>query len=434
MPTPLKTSHACANAAVRSMADPCAPAGLLRHADALALLLAQAAPLPSEMLAPADALGRVLAQAAVSPGALPPFDNAAMDGYALCSHGQPMRAGSEHAIAGTLVAGDAPPQTHAPAWEIMTGAPLPPGADSVVPFERTERLEAGCMRLREDLRPGQHIRRQGSDVQPGDRIADAGQRIDATGYMLLAALGIAQVSVRRRPRVAIISTGKELVTDVHMPLQPGQIRASNAPYLCAALAEAGAQVIACHTLGDEPKAFTARLAEVAVHADLVLTTGAVSAGVHDFIPAALQAAGARTLFHKIAIRPGKPILGARLPQGPLVLGLPGNPVATAVGLRFFAVPLLRAWQGLGPERPLSARLRADCQGRSGARQFLKARVDHAADGQLQVQMLTGQESFRIGALLEANAWAVIDEDAGLLAAGTPIEVFPRDAGGRWMFD
>jgi molybdopterin molybdotransferase len=173
---------------------------------------------------------------------------------------------------------------------------------------------------------------------------------------------------------------------------------------------------------------------VATEADLVLTTGAVSAGIHDFIPQALRDAGARVLFHKTAIRPGKPLLGARLPGGALVLGLPGNPVATAVGFRFFAVPLLRAWQGLGEERPLRARLAAPCQGRSGFRQFLKARVDHDADGQLRVQVLGGQEAFRIGALLDANAWAVIDEDAGLLPAGAVIDVTSRDAGGHWRFD
>ncbi len=410
------------------------PHGLLHYAEALALLLAQAPGSPVEACSAGDAPGRILAEAVFATAPLPAFDNAAMDGYALRSNGALLAAGSVHPIAGTITAGDAAPAHAAPAWAIMTGAPLPPLADTIAPIERTEPVDARHMRLREDLRPGQHLRRQGSDLQPGDRLASAGQRVDATLAMLLAAQGIAQVPVRARPRVAILSTGNELIDDPHAPLQPGQIRASHGHYLAAALQEAGAQVVAQRTLADVPEVFARHLAEVASCSDLVLTTGAVSAGVHDFIPAALQAAGAQRLFHKTAIRPGKPLLAARLPSGTLVLGLPGNPVATAVGFRFFAVPWLRRQLGLPLERPLRAHLVADCQGRSGLRQFLKARVDHDRDGQLQVQVLSGQESFRIGTLQAANAWAVIEEDAGLLRAGTPVPVLARDAGGRWSFD
>lgn len=415
--------------------DPCAGAdGLLRYPDALALLLAHAPGSPIEPCAVAEAQGRILADAVFATAPLPAFDNAAMDGYALRSNGAMLVAGSVHAIAGTITAGDPAPAHAAQAWAIMTGAPLPPLADTIVPIERTERIDGRHMRLRQDLRPGQHLRRQGSDLQPGDRLAGAGQRVDATLAMLLAAQGIAQVPVRARPRVAILSTGNELVDDPHAPLQPGQIRASHGHYLAAALQEAGAQVVAQRTLTDAPEVFARLLAEVAACSDLVLTTGAVSAGVHDFIPAALQAAGAQRLFHKTAIRPGKPLLAAKLPGGTLVLGLPGNPVATAVGLRFFAVPWLRRQLGQPLERPLRAHLAADCQGRSGLRQFLKARVGCDDNGQLQVQVLGGQESFRIGTLQAANAWAVIDQDAGLLPAGTPVPVLPRDAGGRWSFD
>ncbi len=417
------------------MSDPClSPSHLLRYADALTLLLAHATPHPVEEIPAAQAGGRVLAADVVARAPLPGFDNAAMDGYAVHGDPQTLTAGSILTIAGTVVAGDAPPTHAAQAWEIMTGAPLPPSTDTIVPVERTERLDARHVRLREDVRPGQHLRRQGSDLQGGECFARAGRRVDATLQMLLAAQSIAAIAVRARPRVAILSTGNELIADPDAALSPGQIRAANGPYLAAALRDAGAQVVAHHTLGDAPDLFAARLADVAAAADLVLTTGAVSAGIHDFIPQALRDAGARVLFHKTAIRPGKPLLAARLPGGALVLGLPGNPVATAVGFRFFGVPLLRAWQGLDAERPLRARLAAQCQGRSGFRQFLKARVDHDADGQLRVQVLGGQEAFRIGALLDANAWAVIDEDAGLLPAGAVIDVTPRNAGGHWSFN
>lgn len=416
------------------MAEPCAGGDALSYEAALARLLAQAGTLPLETRTSDDAAGRVLAETVHARTPLPPFDNAAMDGYALRSGGRTIAAGSVWPVAGRIVAGDAPPRTPAQAWEIMTGAALPPGADSVVPYERTARLDGARMRVLEDIEPARHIRRAGSDLQPGDPIAAAGTPVDATLRMLLAAAGIGQVQVGRAPRVAILSTGDELVADADASLQAGQIRASNGPFLQSALSEAGARVLACRTLGDDPTRFAQALAEVAGEADLVLTTGAVSAGAHDFVPAALAKAGAQPLFQGVAIRPGKPLLAARLAQGPLLLGLPGNPVATVVGLRFFAVPLLRHWLGRPRERPLLARLAEPVRGRGALRGFLKAHVAHDADGVLRVRVLAGQESFRIASLLQANAWATLAPEAGELPAGTRVEVYPRDPDGRWRFD
>jgi len=414
------------------MSDPCAPApSVLRYEQALSRLLQDAGPLPARTCTREEAFGRILAEDVLAPIALPGFDNAAMDGFALHTDQHVLSAGSEFSISGTIVAGDAPPVTRGVAWEIMTGAPLPPGTDTVVPIEHTERLSAGRMRLTQDIARGRHLRRMGSDVAAGTCVAAAGTQVDATLDMLLAALGITQVSVRPAPRVALLCTGKELVTDPTQALRPGQIRASNGAYLARAVQDAGGHLVAWHTVDDNPAAFARHLDAVASQSDLVLTTGAVSAGVHDFIPEALAAAGARTVFRKAAIRPGKPLLASQLEGGPLVLSLPGNPVASVVGMRFFAVPWLRARQGQAVERPLRARLSAAAQPRTGLRQFLKARVTSDPAGQLQVELLHGQESYRIGALLDANAWAVIDEDATNLPAGTLLAVYPRDAGGRW---
>ncbi|PZP62616.1 MAG: molybdopterin molybdenumtransferase MoeA [Pseudoxanthomonas spadix] len=431
-PTRPTTWRACAGG--YGMAEPCAGGDVLSYETALARLLAQAGALPLETCATDDATGRVLAEAVRARTPLPPFDNAAMDGYALRSGGRTITAGSVWPVAGRIVAGGAAPQVPAAAWEIMTGAALPPGADSVVPYERTERLDGARMRVLEDIEPARHIRRAGSDLRPDDLIAAAGTPVDATLRMLLAAAGIARVQVRRAPRVAILSTGDELVADAHVPLQAGQIRASNGPFLQTALGEAGAQVLACRTLGDDPAQFAAALAQVAVEADLVLTTGAVSAGVHDFVPAALDKAGAQPLFQGVAIRPGKPLLAARLAQGSLLLGLPGNPVATVVGFRFFAVPLLRHWLGRPREQPLLARLAEPVRGRGALRGFLKAQVGHDADGALRVRVLAGQESFRIASLLQANAWATVAPEAGELPTGARVGVYPRDPDGRWRLD
>jgi len=252
--------------------------------------------------------------------------------------------------------------------------------------------------------------------------------------MVLAALGVARIGVRRKPRVALLSTGAELVADASLPLGPGQIYASNASYLEASLRALGAEVITSVALGDDAQAFAAQIRRLADQADLVLSTGAVSMGRRDFIPASLQAMGARLLFHKAAIRPGKPILAARLQEGALFVGLPGNPIATAVGLRYYVVPLLRAMLGMPAETPLRASLAAPIRVAKGLRHFLKARLRQSSDSGLIAELLEGQQSYRMGSLLQANAWVALPEDADEWPAGALVDALPRDADGGWFID
>lgn len=407
---------------------------MITYAEALQLVLGQCRLLERESCLSGDALDRALATPIQAACALPLFDNTAMDGYALASAGGTLNAGSEFRVAGLIAAGaPVPAGSSGAAWEITTGACLPDGFDCVVALENTERLDDGCMRLSTDVRPGQNVRRRGSDIAPGEQIAIAGQRVDPALCMVLAALGAERVDVRRKPRVAILSTGSELVADPSLPLGPGKIRAANAPYLEASLRAFGAGVVMSLTLDDDPAIFTAELQRAAAQADLVLSTGAVSMGRHDFVPASLERIGARLLFHKVAIRPGKPLLAAMLPQGSLMIGLPGNPLATAAGFRFFVVPALRAMLGMAQESPLRARLSASSDRRTGLRHFLKARVDHDMDGLLRVILLDGQESFRMAPLLKANAWAVLPRETDNPARDAMIDVLPLDPGGKWDF-
>jgi molybdopterin molybdotransferase len=406
---------------------------MIAYARALELLLAEAAVLPAEWCQSADASGRILAEPLRASNMLPPFDNAAMDGYVLATSGGTLAAGSEHRIAGQLAAGaPAAPGTAGGVWEIATGAALPAGLDCIVPFERAERLDAGRIRLREAAFAGQNIRRAGSDIAIAGEVAAAGQRIDPALRMVLAALGVARIGVRRKPRVALLSTGAELVVDASLPLEPGQIYASNASYLEASLRALGAEVIASVALGDDAQAFAAQTRRLADQADVVLSTGAVSMGSRDFIPAGLQAMGAHLLFHKAAIRPGKPILAARLQEGALFVGLPGNPIAVAAGLRYFVVPLLRAMLGMPAETPLRASLAAPIRVAKGLRHFLKARLRQSADSGLVAELLEGQQSYRMGSLLQANAWVVLPESEGEWTAGAVVDALPRDAGGGWF--
>ncbi len=405
---------------------------MIDYAQALQLLVADARALGVERLAVADAMGRVLARDVVSGESLPPFDNSAMDGFALRTSGGTLHAGAELDVEGERAAGDGVVQAITGAWEIMTGAPVPTGCDAIVPVEQAEVLaqdragRAARIRLQADVVAGQHLRRAGEDVQAGDVVLHAGRVLREAETMMLAALGVATVEVARRPRVALITTGRELVDDPAAPLEPGRIRNSNGPFLALRVAAAGGEVAHRETVADDESAFRTALERAnSAGADVVITTGAVSMGRYDFIPSALAALGADILFHKVRIRPGKPILAARLADGTRFFGLPGNPASTAVGLRFFVEPVLRALLGLETERPLRLPLAASYAKRVPLRMHLKARVALDDRGQARVHVCGGQESFRIRPLLDANAWAIVPADVDTMDAGVSVDVFGR---------
>ncbi|KRG77475.1 molybdopterin biosynthesis protein [Stenotrophomonas chelatiphaga] len=401
---------------------------MIAYAEALRIVMEAAALLPDEAVALDQACGRTLSAPVYSPQCVPPFDNSAMDGFALRLDGSTATVGSEFDVAGWQAAGDAASVAGNGAWEIMTGARLPDGLDSVVPVEQVEILcsEGGRplrIRLRANVAPQQFVRLRGQDVQSGEQVLAEGECLDLNALSLLHAIGAGQVRVRVRPRAAVIATGKELVSQAGQALQSGQIRDSSRPALIARLQLAGAQVVADALVGDDAAAFDQAMDQaLAGGAHVLVSTGAVSAGRYDFIPAALQARGAQILFHKVAIRPGKPVLFARLPCGALYFGLPGNPVSTAVGQRFFVEPLLRGMLGLPAEIALRLPLLAAADKPEGLRFHARARVEVDASGQLGVRVLAGQESFRLKSSLQANAWAVLDEAGSHAPAGTQVQV------------
>jgi molybdopterin molybdotransferase len=296
--------------------------------------------------------------------------------------------------------------------------------ENVAILTRTPDGMPARIRLLADVVAHQHVRDAGEDIRRDALALSAGHWIGAAHRLLLAGLGIATVAVARQPRVALLCTGRELVDDPTQALQPGQIRNANGPYLAARLEAAGARLVRRETVPDDAAAFTAAL-ERALRdgADLVLSTGAVSMGRHDFVPDALRALGARIVFHKVAMRPGKPLLFARLAGGQLFFGLPGNPVSSAVGLRFFVEPALRAQLGLPVETAWRLPLAHAVRKKPGARLLQMAALRLAADGCLRVALCAGQESFKTHALVAADAWAVLPEDGDWLPAGTPVDVF-----------
>lgn len=401
---------------------------MIRYTDALARLLEGVTALPPESCSVADAQGRVLAAPVISPMALPSFDHAAMDGYAVSAI-EPVEPGTAFLVHGSQAAGDGDCTAHGGAWEIMTGARLPAGLDAVVAVERVELLEAlddgtpRRIRVLDAVSEGQNVRHAGVDVAPGSTALPAGARVDAPQRMLLAALGVSHVAVVRRPRVAIIGTGKELQADPDQPLDGGRIHASNGPYLAATMQAAGATVLSCETVDDTAATYAAALDRaLAAGADLVVSTGAVSMGRYDFVPGLVRERGDSVLFHKVAMRPGKPVLAATLAGGVPLLALPGTPMAVAAGARFFVAPLLRAMHGQRPEPVLHAVLATRQEPKAGLRHFLRARLQLDARGQLQAHVLGHQQPFRIYPYTEADAWVMLDEAAGVCEAGTPVPV------------
>ena len=411
---------------------------MISYLDALRLIRTEAHPLSTEEVPLRDAFGRFSSSELLSPASLPPFPNSAKDGFAFKAGEIGLPAGTILRVVGSVASGDGPPPSatgqkeperglEGEAWEIMTGAPIPSGLDTVVPVERVDAREEGgritVIRLLDREPAGRNIRAAGADFMPVDPVLLRGRRIGPIEVMALAALGVEGVPVLEVPGAVILSTGPELVDDPQVPLPPGGIRNSNGPFLARVLENEGVRVLSRKTLGDDENPFCRAVEEaVKAGARLVISTGAVSMGRYDFVPGALERLGARILFHRSAVRPGKPIMVAVLPGGAIHFGLPGNPISAIVGYRFFVHPFLRSLRGLGPESGWKIPLGKTRSKPLFFRQFLKARVAVTASGSPWVDVLPGQESFRIAPMLRTHAWAVLPEGVTEVEEGELVEV------------
>lgn len=380
----------------------------------------------AEMLLTQKTVGRIAAQDIQAPIDIQPFDNSAMDGFAVrldnfCAEGCTLKK------AGMIAASDAVPKETIQVGtciEIMTGAPTPPGAEAVIPVELVE-IDGDQVYFKGRSNIGANIRRAGEDFQKGMGVLKEGQVIHPQHIMPLAALGIDKVEVYKKPRAVFLATGNELVEDLSQDLKSGQIYNSNRPYGLAALEAMGVECIEVPSIPDDPARFEMLLNSlIQQDVDFIISSGAVSAGKFDFVREGLEKAGAEILFHKVKIKPGKPNLFARLPNGTLYFGLPGNPVATTAGLRFFVQPCLRAMMGMGEEKPVQAKVMTPFKKREGLRMFLKARAESWEDGLLTVDLLEGQASFMVSPFLTMNCWAVAAEDVEEIKAGDIVDLYP----------
>ena len=391
-------------------------------AEAQREVLAAMRPLREAEVHLAEALGLCLTEDVAAPHPVPPFANSSVDGFAVQAAGTG-RPPVDLEVLEDVPAGHWPTLTVGPgtAVRIMTGAPLPAGADAVVMVERTTTVGAGRVRVAAAVAPGEGVRAAGSDLPAGARVFAAGERLTPAHLGVLASIGVARPRVRRRPRVAVLSTGDEVVSPDTPDPAPGTIRDANRPLLAGLLAELGAEVLDLGIVGDDAAQLADALADAADAADAVVTSGGVSVGDFDLVKQVLATLGG-VQFWRVALQPGKPFAFGSLGGTPF-FGLPGNPVSVMVAFEQLVRPALLLCMGaralFRPRVPgrLTAAVRTDPE----RTVFLRVAATYRA-GWWEGAPSGGQGSHMLSALARADAFAVVPAGVGDLAAGAEVEL------------
>jgi molybdopterin molybdotransferase len=409
----------------------------LSVAEALAAVLAGVSVLPTERVPLLDALGRILAAPVVARDSLPPFANSSMDGYAIRAAdlaGASVQSPCPLRVVADIAAGLVTEVVIGPgqAARIMTGAPLPAGADAVVPVEDTDEQWRGAERplpptihISRAVQPGDYVRHIGEDIQAGQSVIPAGHALRPQEIGVLASLGVAEVSVVRRPRVAILATGDELIPVEH-PLTPGKIRNSNSYAQAAQVLALGAQPILLGVARDE-EADVRRCLQRGLEAgvDLFISSAGVSVGAYDVVRAVLEAEGA-VGFWRVRMRPGKPLAFGRYGGVPYI-GLPGNPVSALVSFeRFARAAILRMAGHTRLERPRVPALLLDEIHSDGRESYVRAVVRRGENGRYQATTTGSQGSHIMTSLVKANALLIVPEGVRFVPAGAELIA--------WMLD
>jgi molybdopterin molybdotransferase len=391
--------------------------------DALAAILAGAEPLPEEMVALDACYHRVLAHDVAALRTQPPQAMSAMDGYAVRAV-DAANVATRLKVIGEVAAGRPfdKPVGKGEAVRIFTGGVIPDGADAVIIQEDTV-AEDGGITITEAARTGRHIRPAGIDFRKGDVLLTRGTRLTERDLSLAAGMNHPELPVRRRPRVAMLATGDELVMPGVTP-GPGQIVYSNGYALRALARDEGADVIDFGIAADSIDATTQGIRRARdAGADILITSGGASVGDHDLVKQSLEAEGVAMAFWRIAMRPGKPMMHGRL-GGMRVIGLPGNPVSSYVCAFLFLVPLIRKLSGRNAIRHVSesALLGRDVDANDLREDYLRARLERRADGVLVATPVDHQDSSLLGNLAAARALVIREPHAPKAAAGSPCEI------------
>jgi molybdopterin molybdotransferase len=390
------------------------------HAEHVERLLSRAVETGEETVPVEDAAGRVTARRVDSPVDLPLFRNSQMDGFAVVAS-DVADAPVTLPVVGEIAARPLTPVALEPGTtvRIMTGAVVPDGADAIVPVEDSsaaERDEHGreTVRIGRARVAGEYVRERGSDARAGDELLPAGVRLASRHLAVLSAAGLTAVSVRRRVRVAVVTTGAELLAPGSVPVS-GQVFDSNGTALAAAVRAAGAEVVARERVADDPDAFRRVLAAATAQADLVLTSGGISMGDFEVVRESLEPLGAEV--GSVAMQPGGPQATAIVDGVPVVC-FPGNPVSTQLSFEVFVAPLLRRAAGLSARSVSTRALAEDVRSVAGKRQFLRAH-----DNGSVVRLVSGPGSHLVAGLAAADALAIVPEAASELRAGDLVEVW-----------
>ncbi|MGB5495644.1 MAG: gephyrin-like molybdotransferase Glp [Sedimenticolaceae bacterium] len=371
------------------------------------------------------ALGRVLATDCISPIDVPSHTNSAMDGYALAGSDLPQDGVRDYRVIATALAGQCVTQACAPGQcvRIMTGAPMPPGTDTVVMQEQAERLADDCVRLDARHRTGQNVRQAGEDIRRGTQVFAAGRRLAPADLGVLASLGFAELRVRRRPRVAFFSTGDEL-RSIGETLGEGEIYDSNRYTLYSMLDELGVEVMDLGVVKDDRQALHSAFVQASAAADVVITSGGVSVGEADYTKEILGGLG-EMAFWTIAMKPGRPLTFGRLGDAAF-FGLPGNPVAVMLTFQQFVRPALRYLASGHWPTPLvlEARSRVALKKRPGRFEFVRGILAYDGQGRADVRPSGAQGSGILTSMSRANCFILLDEDCAGVVEGELVRVQP----------
>ncbi|MBF0166562.1 MAG: molybdopterin molybdotransferase MoeA [Alphaproteobacteria bacterium] len=394
---------------------------MLSVEEAQGLVLAPLAPLGGETVPLSQALGRVIAEAPCARTSHPSADVSAMDGWAVIAacgvtHTQIGESSAGHPFLGRVGPGQA--------VRIFTGAVMPEGADSVAIQEEVT-LEGTTIRLSGPVPPGLHVRKEGQDFKTGQSPLAAGKLLSARDIALLAAMNRPWVTVRRRPRVAVLSTGDELALPGE-PIPAGGLPSSNGLAVAAMVQSWGADALDLGLAADDFDSLVAK-ARAAEGCDLLVTSGGVSVGAYDKVKESLAHLGFEAGFHKIGMKPGKPLMFGRLGRMP-VLGLPGNPVSAMVAATLFLKPMLRCLLGLEPALPpiLLAQLASPLPAAGGRQEYLRAGLERQADGRLAALPFKGQDSAMISEMAKAEALIIRPPKAPAASAGETVPILLLD--------
>ena len=398
---------------------------MISVAEAIQIVRNQTAPLPSERVPLSRALGRILAEDIVADSDLPPFDRAQMDGYAVRASDvkeTPVRL----RIVGESAAGRGwhKELLEGQAVRIMTGAPVPPGADAVQQVELTTELRDGTVvEIMESIEAGRSIVNQGKEIKEGTTVLRTGVPITSQMIAVLASFGYGEVSVGRSPRVAVFATGTELVDVDEKPGQD-QIRDSNNYTIEAYSRLANATVERLPLAGDVPATLTRRLKAAAGESDIVITSGGVSMGVYDFTKSALKELEAKIFFERVALKPGKPTVFGQLPSGTLIFGLPGNPVSVSVTFNLFARTAMWAMQGANEPalKPETAVLAQSVKAAKDRETYFPAQLFTNDDGELVAFPLKWGGSSDFVAFASATSLIHLPAGGGTIEAASIVKI------------